>query len=63
MLKIRRFFTDAYDLFIIGLVKPMFAIVYYPQNNGKLPIHIDLWITGVALGTTLLGQVRVHENT
>ena len=52
-----RFFTDAYDLFVIGLVKPMFGIVYYPQNNGKLPLHIDLWVTGIALAGTLLGQV------
>ena len=35
----------------------MFAIVYYPQNNGKLPVHIDLWVTGIALAGTLLGQV------
>ena len=54
-----RFFTDAYDLFVIGLVKPMFAIVYYPQNNGKLPIHIDLAVTGMALVGTLIGQVHL----
>ena len=54
-----RFFTDAYDLFVIGLVKPMFALVYYPQNNGKLPIHIDLAVTGMALVGTLIGQVHL----
>ena len=51
------FFTDAYDLFVIALVKPMFAIVYYAQYNGKLPLSIDLWITAIALGGTLFGQV------
>ena len=51
------FFTDAYDLFVISLVKPMFAIVYYAQYNGKLPLSIDLWITAIALGGTLIGQV------
>jgi len=55
-----RFFTDAYDLFVIGLVKPMFGVVYYAQNNGKLPVHIDLWITGIALAGTLLGQVLYY---
>jgi len=33
---LRRFFTDAYDLFVIGVVKPMIAIVYYPALNGKV---------------------------
>ena len=45
-----RFFTDAYDLFVIGVVKPMIAIVYYPALNGKarrrpfepdVALHID----------------------
>lgn len=108
------FFTDAYDLFVIGIVKPMIAIVYYPEFNGKLrlvglptflvlrergyhelhecfwgclvhflgcvltnPFQVfwvimnfelisvylasqsdDLWITGIALTGTLLGQVK-----
>ncbi|CAL8470991.1 g10533 [Coccomyxa elongata] len=51
------FYTDAYDLFVIGLAKPMIAIVYYPQLNGKLRSNDDLWITGVALVGTLIGQV------
>lgn len=54
---LRRFYTDAYDLFIIGIAKPMIATVYYPQLNGKLAKHDDLWITGVALVGTLVGQV------
>ncbi|KAL0021007.1 hypothetical protein WJX77_006224 [Trebouxia sp. C0004] len=52
-----RFFTDAYDLFVISIVKPMIAILYYPQFNGKLPLTPDLWITGVALAGALVGQV------
>ncbi|EIE20161.1 MFS general substrate transporter [Coccomyxa subellipsoidea C-169] len=51
------FYTDAYDLFIIGIAKPMMAIVYYPHLNGKLNRNDDLWITGVALVGTLIGQV------
>lgn len=54
---LRRFYTDAYDLFIIGIAKPMIAVVYYPQLNGKLNKSDDLWITGVALVGTLCGQV------
>ena len=37
----------------------MFAIVYYAQYNGKLPLSIDLWITAIALGGTLIGQVQL----
>ena len=52
-----RFYTDAYDLFVIGIAKPMIATVYFPQLNGKLAKTDDLWITGVALVGTLCGQV------
>ena len=52
-----RFYTDAYDLFVIGIAKPMIATVYFPQLNGKLAKTDDLWITGVALVGTLVGQV------
>jgi PHS family inorganic phosphate transporter-like MFS transporter len=51
------FYTDAYDLFVISIIKPMIGILYYPQFNGKIPLSQDLWITGVALAGTLLGQV------
>ncbi|KAK9804692.1 hypothetical protein WJX72_000158 [[Myrmecia] bisecta] len=51
------FFTDAYDLCIISIIKPILGILYYPQFNGKLPQAADLWLTGVALAGTLLGQV------
>ncbi|KAK9804876.1 hypothetical protein WJX72_009922 [[Myrmecia] bisecta] len=51
------FFTDAYDLFAISVVKPMIAIIYYPHLNGKLPESADLWLSGVALAGTLCGQV------
>ena len=55
---LRRFYTDAYDLFVIGIAKPMIAVVYFPQLNGKLAKTDDLWITGVALVGTLCGQVK-----
>ncbi|KAK9805161.1 hypothetical protein WJX72_002836 [[Myrmecia] bisecta] len=51
------FFTDAYDLFAISVVKPLIAIIYYPHLNGKLPLTADLWLTGIALAGTLCGQV------
>ncbi|KAK9846381.1 hypothetical protein WJX81_002681 [Elliptochloris bilobata] len=51
------FYTDAYDLFVIGLVKPMIGVLYYPELNGKLGKSDDLWVTGVALVGTLVGQV------
>jgi hypothetical protein len=54
-----RFYTDAYDLFVIGIAKPMIATVYFPQLNGKLQKADDLAITGVALVGTLCGQVRM----
>lgn len=54
-----RFYTDAYDLFFIRIAKPMIATVYFPQLNGKLAKTDDLWITGVALVGTLVGQVSL----
>lgn len=51
------FYTDAYDLFIISIVKPMIAVLYYPYLNGKLPLTTDLWLTGTALAGTFCGQV------
>ena len=40
------FYTDAYDLFIISLVTPMLGVVYYPQDNGKLP----RWVLSAGTG-------------
>jgi MFS transporter, PHS family, inorganic phosphate transporter len=48
------FFTDAYDLFIIGQVTPMIGLLYF---NGSLPIQYDLAMKGAALAGTLLGQL------
>ncbi len=36
----------------------MIAVLYYPELNGKLAKSDDLWITGVALVGTLIGQAR-----
>ena len=58
---LRRFYTDAYDLFVIGIAKPMIATVYFPQLNGKLAKQDDLWITGVALVGTLVGQASLSR--
>ncbi|KAF9354186.1 Inorganic phosphate transporter pho84 [Mortierella sp. AD094] len=49
------FFTDAYDLFAIGLVTPMIGTIYYP--NGTLPADLDLGIKVSASVGTFLGQV------
>jgi len=51
------FFSDAYDLFIIGLAKPAIGVVYFPENGGKLSTNVDLAITGVSLIGALTGQV------
>ncbi|KAG0004390.1 Inorganic phosphate transporter pho84 [Entomortierella chlamydospora] len=49
------FFTDAYDIFAIGLVTPMIGTVYYP--GGVLPSDLDLGIKVSASVGTFLGQV------
>ena len=51
------FFSDAYDLFVIGLAKPAIGVVYFPDHGGKLPTNVDLAITGVSLIGALTGQV------
>ena len=51
------FFSDAYDLFIIGLAKPAIGVVYFPDHGGKLPTNVDLAITGVSLIGALTGQM------
>ncbi|TPX59014.1 hypothetical protein SpCBS45565_g07834 [Spizellomyces sp. 'palustris'] len=57
------FFTDAYDIFIIGLVVPMIGFVYFQDNGGKVPtfpgssIDYDGLIKGVSIWGTLLGQL------
>ncbi len=53
----RRFFTDAYDLFLISLVVPMIGFSRFPELNGKVPAAADVSIKGIALVGTLLGQL------
>ena len=56
------FFTDAYDIFAIGLVTPMLGIVYWQDapvkaNRGKIPVNSDTAIKVATSGGTVLGQV------
>jgi PHS family inorganic phosphate transporter-like MFS transporter len=50
-------FSDAYDMFSIGLAKPAIGIVYFSENNGILPLSIDLAITGVSFIGAFLGHL------
>jgi len=59
-----RFFTDAYDLYMVGVITPMIAFARFPDhvkggNLGSLPDQYDLVVKGMALVGTLVGQVRV----
>ncbi|GAB7353889.1 hypothetical protein MBLNU459_g4243t1 [Dothideomycetes sp. NU459] len=55
------FFTDAYDIFAIGLVTSMLGIVYWHnvtgKNQGKIPSNSDTAIKVATSGGTVLGQV------
>ncbi|KAK9914413.1 hypothetical protein M0R45_038194 [Rubus argutus] len=55
------FFTDAYDLFCISTVAKLLGRLYYydPHSGkpGKLPVHVNNMVTGVALVGTLMGQL------
>ncbi|MEW5296885.1 MAG: hypothetical protein WDW36_000132 [Sanguina aurantia] len=51
------FFTDAYDLFVIGVITPMVGFAQYPHLLGKLPPNVDVAVKGTALVGTLIGQV------
>ncbi|XP_030530646.1 low affinity inorganic phosphate transporter 4-like [Rhodamnia argentea] len=55
------FFTDAYDLFCISTVSKLLGRLYYfdPASStpGKLPVHVNNWVIGVALVGTLAGQL------
>jgi PHS family inorganic phosphate transporter-like MFS transporter len=58
-----RFFTDAYDLYMVGVITPMIAFARFPDhvkggNFGSLPDQYDLVVKGMALVGTLMGQVR-----
>ena len=49
------FYTDAYDLFIIGLATNMIGFVYFPDNENKVPPNQDTALKMSALVGTLIG--------
>ncbi|KAG9615684.1 putative inorganic phosphate transporter PHO84, partial [Aureobasidium melanogenum] len=54
------FFTDAYDIFAIGLVTNMLGVVYWQdakKNPGKIPQSSDTAIKVATSGGTVIGQV------
>jgi PHS family inorganic phosphate transporter-like MFS transporter len=56
------FFTDAYDLFVIGLLTRILGRIYYydpakPNTVGTLPPNVNSAVTAVALCGTLAGQL------
>lgn len=56
------FFTDAYDLYMVGVITPMIAFARWPDYNkggkyGSLPDDYDLVVKGMALVGTLVGQL------
>lgn len=56
------FFTDAYDIFAIGLVTNMLGVVYWHDrkgkgNAGKIPTTADTAIKVATSGGTVIGQV------
>ncbi|KKY22702.1 putative phosphate:h+ symporter [Phaeomoniella chlamydospora] len=54
------FFTDAYDIFAVGLVTPMLGVVYWQDAAGKkkgsIPTNSDTAIKVATSGGTVLGQ-------
>ena len=57
------FFTDAYDLYTVGLISQMIAYARFPTHlnskgaYGSLPTTQDLVVKGMALVGTLFGQL------
>jgi PHS family inorganic phosphate transporter-like MFS transporter len=51
------FFTDAYDLFAIGLVTTMMGVVYWQHNKGAIPANNDTAIKISTSAGTVIGQV------
>lgn len=56
------FFTDAYDLYMVGVITPMIAFARFPEhvkggNFGNLPDDYDLTVKGMAMVGTLVGRV------
>lgn len=50
------FLTDSYDNFIISLIVPMLAFVYFPNSHGKLSAVEDGWIKAASSYGNLIGQ-------
>ena len=54
------FFTDAYDIFAIGLVTSMLGVVYWHSaktNPGVVPVSSDTAIKVATSGGTVIGQL------
>ncbi|KAK3677370.1 acid phosphatase pho5 [Recurvomyces mirabilis] len=53
------FFTDAYDIFAIGIVTTMLGIVYWQNTSAKgtIPAHADTAIKAATSGGTVIGQL------
>ncbi|KAK0941604.1 acid phosphatase pho5 [Friedmanniomyces endolithicus] len=53
------FFTDAYDIFAIGIVTTLLGIVYFQgkKNGGAIPTSADTAIKVATSGGTVLGQL------
>ncbi|MCJ1335037.1 acid phosphatase pho5 [Bachmanniomyces sp. S44760] len=54
------FFTDAYDIFAVGLVTTMLGVVYWhdaTKNPGTIPSTSDTAIKVATSGGTVIGQV------
>ncbi|KAI9845681.1 MAG: Inorganic phosphate transporter pho84, partial [Thelocarpon superellum] len=52
------FFTDAYDIFAIGLVTPMLGVVYWQgSSKGTIPSANDTAIKVATSGGTVIGQL------
>ena len=51
------FFTDAYDIFAIGIVATLLGVVYFQSNAGVLPTSADTAIKVSTSGGTVIGQL------
>lgn len=63
---LHRFFTYAYDLYMVGVITPMIAFARFSDhvkggNLGSLPDEYDLVVKGMALVGTLVGQAREYS--
>ena len=51
------FFTDAYDIFAIGLITAMLGVVYWHDNKGIIPTPNDTALKVATSGGTVIGQL------